>query len=99
MCVGQQTLRHGHRQIWNTGLLDERADFVIGLRVGCALAENDERLSGALQKVDSTLDRVRSRDLLGRGIDYFDQRSLPSFRFRRLREEGVAPDMPDSQFV
>ena len=38
------------------------ADRVVGLRVGRALAENDQRTLGALEHVERALDRARARE-------------------------------------
>ena len=48
MRVGQQALGHRHRQVGDAGLLDQRADVGVGLRIGGALAEQDQRALGAL---------------------------------------------------
>ena len=56
MGVGQQALGHAHRQERNAALLDQRADRVIGLRVGRAFAENDQRTLGAFEDVERALD-------------------------------------------
>ena len=66
MRVGQQALAHAHRQERHAALLDELADRIVGLRVGRALAEDDQRALGALEHVERALDRVRRRNLRGR---------------------------------
>ena len=63
MRVGQQALGHAHRQERNAALLDERADRVVGLRVGRALAEDDQRPLGALEHIERALDRIRRGNL------------------------------------
>jgi hypothetical protein len=75
MGVGQKTLGHRHRQERIARAFDELAHFLIGLGVSCALAENDERLLGALQHIDGALDGVRARNLRRRRIDHLEQRS------------------------
>ena len=69
------------------GLLDERADVGVALRVCRALAEDDQRLLGTLQKIERALHRVRRRNLLRRGIDDLDERVLARLGVHRLREE------------
>ena len=59
------------------GLLDERPDVGVGLRVGRALAEDDQRLLCALQKIERALHRFGGGDLLRRRIDDLDQRLPP----------------------
>ncbi len=85
--VGQQALGHRHRQVGDAGLLHQRADVRIGLRVRRALAENDERTLGALEQIERARNRVRRRDLARRRIDDLDQRPLPCFRIDGLREK------------
>ena len=58
--VGQESLRHGHRQVRDAGLFDERADVGVGLRVRRALAEDDQRTLGALQQIERALARRRA---------------------------------------
>ena len=79
MRVGQQALAHAHRQERNAALLDQRADRVVGLRVGRALAEDDQRTLGALQHVERALDRIGSGNLRRRRVDDLHQR-LGAFR-------------------
>ena len=85
--VGQQALGHRHRQVRDAGLLDQRADVGVGLRVGRALAEDDQRLLRALEQIERALHRVGRRDLARRRIDDLDQRVPAGFRVDRLREE------------
>ena len=56
MQVRKQALGHAHRDVRNAALLDQRADVVVGLRIGGALAEDDQRTLGAAQHVECTLD-------------------------------------------
>ena len=56
----------------------KRADRVIGLRVGRALAEDDQRALGALQHIERALDRGRRGNLGRRRVDDLDQRLLPA---------------------
>ena len=77
MRVGQKALGHAHRQERNAALLDQRADRVIGLRVGRALAEDDQGALGALQHIERALDRIGRGNLGRRRIDDLDER-LPS---------------------
>ena len=76
MRVGQQALGHAHRQERHAALLDQRADRVVGLRIGRALAEDDQRPLGALEHIERALDRGRRRNLRRRRIDDLDQRLL-----------------------
>ena len=87
MRVGQQALGHAHRQERNAALFDKRADRVVGLRVGRALAENDQRALGALEHVERALDRVRRRNLRRRRVDHLDQRLLAGLRIHDLAEQ------------
>ena len=45
----------------DAALLDERADRIIGLRVGRALAQDDQRTLGALEHVEGALDGGAAR--------------------------------------
>ena len=74
MRVGKEPLAHAHRQERDAALLDERADIVVGLRVGRALAEDDQRTLGALEHVERALDRRRRGYLGRRRIDHLDER-------------------------
>ena len=86
--VGQQALGHRHRQVRDAGLLDERADVGVALRVGRALAEHDERLLRALQQVERALDRVRRRESgCGAGSTTLMSVERPGGGVHRLREE------------
>ena len=87
MRVGQQAFAHAHRQERHTALLDEDADLIVGLRVGCALAENDQRALGALENVKRALDRVGRRDLRRRGVDHFHERLLAGLGIHDLAEK------------
>ena len=87
MRVGKQALGHAHRQEGNAARFDQRADVVVGLRVGRALAENDQRPLCALQDVERALDGGRSGDLGRRRIDHLDQRLAPGFRIHDLAEK------------
>ena len=87
MRVGQQALGHGHGQIGDAGALDEGADVRVGLGVGGALAEQDQRTLGALEQFKGALHRVLGRDLARRRIDHLDQRFLAGFRVHGLSEQ------------
>ena len=87
MRVGQQALAHAHRQERNAALLDERADRIVGLRVGRALAENDERALGALEHVERALDGIGRRDLRRRGVDHLHKRLAAGLRIHHLAEQ------------
>ena len=87
MRVGQQALGHAHRQERNAALLDQRADRVVGLRVGGALAEDDQRTLGALQHVERALDRGGRRKLRRRRIDHLDQRLPAGLGIHHLAEQ------------
>jgi hypothetical protein len=85
--VGQDALRHRHGQVGNAGLLDQRADVRVGLRVGGTFAQEDQRALGALQQLERALDGIGRRDLARRRIDHLDERPLAGLRVDRLREE------------
>ena len=87
MQIGQQALGHAHGQERHAALFDERADVVVGLRIGRALAENDQRTLGALEHVERALDRGRGGDLGRRRIDHLDQRFPPGFGVHHLAEQ------------
>ena len=87
MRVGQQALGHAHRQERGAALLDEGADLVVGLRIGRALAEDDERTLCALEHVERALDGRRGRDLRGRGVDHLDQRLRAGIGIHHLAEQ------------
>ena len=87
MGIGQQALAHAHRQEGNAGLLDQVADRVVRLRVGRALAEDDQRPLGALKHVERALDRLLRRDLRRRRIDDLDQRLLAGPSLHDLAEQ------------
>ena len=65
----------------------KRADRVVGLRVGRALAEDDQRALGALEHVERALDRVGRRDLRRRRVDHLDQRLPAGLRVHHLAEQ------------
>ena len=73
MSVWQKPFRHGHRQVRDTGALDERTYLLIRLRVGSPFAENDERTLGRREKVDGARDRLGRRNLTWRRIDNFHE--------------------------
>ena len=85
--VGQQALGHAHGQERNAALLDEALIVVVGLRVGRALAEDDQRTLCALEHVERALDRGRGGDLRRRGVDHLDQRLLAGFGVHHLAEQ------------
>ncbi len=87
MQVGQQALGHAHRQERRAALFDEVLDCVIGLRVGRALAEDDEGTFGVPEHVERALDRSRSRDLRRRRVDHLDQRLGAGRRVHHLPEK------------
>ena len=87
MGVGQQALGHAHRQEGNAALFDQRADVVVGLRIGRALAEDDQRAFGAFQHIERALDRIGRRNLRRRRVDHFHQRFLPGLRVHHLTEK------------
>jgi hypothetical protein len=87
MRVGEQALAHAHRQEWNAARLHQRADGVVGLRVGRALAEDDERPLGALQHAERPLDGVGRRELRRGRVDDLDQRLLALRRIHHLAEQ------------
>ena len=87
MRVGQQALAHAHRQERNAALLDERADRVVGLRVGRALAEDDQGALGALEHIERALDRGGRGNLGRRRVDDLDERLPPGLRVHHLAEQ------------
>ena len=87
MRVGQQAFAHAHRQEWRAALLDKGADLIVGLRVGCAFAKDDQRALGALENVERALDRVRRRDLRRRCVDHFHERLLAGLGIHDLAEK------------
>ena len=87
-CVsGKQTLGHAHRQERRAALFDEGFDLLVGLRVGRALAEDDQRLLGAFQHIERALDRGGRRNLRRRRVDDLDQRLLAGFGVHHLTEQ------------
>ena len=87
MEIRQQALGHAHRQERDAARLDKLADRVVGLGVGGALAENDQRPLRALKHVERALDRVRRRKLRGCGVDHLDQRLAAFFGVHHLAEQ------------
>ncbi len=87
MGVGQEALGHAHRQERCAALFDQRADRIVGLRIGGALAENDQRALGAFEHIERTLDGGRRRNLRRSRIDDFHQRLLPGFGIHHLTEQ------------
>ena len=87
MQVRQQALGHAHRQERHAGLLDQRADRVVGLRIGGALAENDQWPLGGLEHVERALDRVRRGNLRRRRVDDLDQRLRAGGGIHHLPEQ------------
>src|SRR5262245_27607079 len=85
--IGQEALGHAHGQERNAGLFDERADRVIGLRVGRALAEDDQGTFGALEDIERTLHGGRGGNLGGRRVDDLDQRLRAGIRVHGLSEQ------------
>ncbi len=85
--VRQKALAHAHRQERHAALFDELADQVVALRVGRALAQNDQRLLRRLQYVERTLDRIGSGDLGRSGIDHLDQRLAALLGIHHLAEQ------------
>src|SRR5260370_9772817 len=74
MVIGQEPFGHGHRQIGNTCLLNERANVSISLCVGSAFAENNEWALRARQQVEGAFDRIWGGNLPGHWIDNAYQR-------------------------
>ena len=87
MEIGQQAFGHAHRQKRDTALFDEGTDGVVGLGVGGALAEDDQRTLGALEHVERAVDGRGRGYLRGRGIDHLDQRLASGFRIHHLPEQ------------
>ena len=87
MRVRQEPLGHAHRQKRNAALFDQGPDRVVGLRIGRALAEDNERPFGAFEHIQRALDRLRRRNLRRRGIDNLDQRLLALLCSDHLTEQ------------
>ena len=87
MQVGQQALGHAHRQERRAALLDEILDGLVGLRIGRALAEDDQRTLGAFEHIERALDGGRGGDLRGCGVDHLDQRFPAGIRIHHLAEQ------------
>ena len=87
MRVGQQALGHAHRQEGDAALFDQRTDRVIGLRVGRALAEDDQGALGGLQHIERALHGSWRRNLSWRRVDNFDERLGSGIRVHHLREK------------
>ena len=87
MRVGQEALGHAHRQEGNAALFDEGTDGVVGLRIGRAFAEDDQRLLGALQHIERARNRSRRGNLRRRRIDHLDQRLLAGGCIHHLTEK------------
>src|SRR5215472_14566863 len=87
MGVRQQALGHAHRQERNAGFFDERADLIVGLGIGGALAENDQWTLGVFEYVERALDGRGCRDLRRRGINDLDQRFGAGFGIDYLSEQ------------
>ena len=87
MQIGQQALGHAHRNERNAALLDQRADVVVGLRIGGALAEDDQRTLRAAQHVERALDGGRRRDLRRCRIDHLHQRAAAGLGLHHLAEQ------------
>src|SRR3954462_10841951 len=84
MRVGQQAFAHAHRQERNAAFFDQGEDRVIGLRVGRALAEDDQRTLGTFQDIERALDGGRRRNLSRRRVDDLDQRLCAGIRTHDL---------------
>ncbi|OIQ71773.1 hypothetical protein GALL_466080 [mine drainage metagenome] len=87
MQVRQKSLGHAHRQERNATPLDQRADVVVGLRIGRALAENDQGTLCALQNIQRALDRGGGGDLGRCRVDYLDQRFCAGLGVHHLTEK------------
>jgi hypothetical protein len=87
--VGQQPLGHRHRQEGNAGLLDKRTDVGVGLRVGRALAEDDERRLRGRRQIERTLDRFGCGQMARRGIDHAHEALRAGLRIERGAEHGA----------
>jgi len=77
MVVRQEPFGHGHRKIRNTCGFNEGPNAGVSLRVGGALAENDEWALSAREQVEGAIDRFRRRNLTGRRIDDAHERLFP----------------------
>jgi hypothetical protein len=86
MIIGQQSLGHRHRQERDPGRLHERPDLLIGLGVGGALAEHDQRPLGPLQQAEGAVDSLRRGQLPGRGVGDLPHRPGSGDGVHRLTE-------------
>ena len=68
-------------------LFHQRADGVIGLRIGRTLAEYDQGALGALEHIEGALDRFGRRNLGRRRVDHFYKRLLSRLRIHHLSEQ------------
>jgi len=85
--VGQEALGHAHRNVGDAARLHEGADRLVGLGVGGALAEHDQRPLGGFQDLERPGDRLGS-GVLGRGrVDHLDQRLLAGLGVHHLGEQ------------
>lgn len=73
MSVGQQAFSHRHRQVRDARAFDERANVGVGLRIGGALAEDDQRTPGGPEQVERALDSVSGGNLPRCRVDDLDQ--------------------------
>jgi hypothetical protein len=87
MGIRQQALGHAHRQERCAALFDEAPDRIIGLRVGGALAENNQRSLGALERVERAHNSLRRGDLGGRCVNDLHQRFASGLRVHDLPEQ------------
>ncbi len=87
MGVGQQSLGHAHGEERNAALLDQALDCVIGLGVGRALAEDDQRTLCVPEDIERAFDRRGRGYLRRRGVDHLDQRLLAGLGVHHLAEQ------------
>ncbi len=88
MRVGQQALGHRHRQVRNPAALDEVPDRLVGLRVGRALAQHDQRPPRLGEHPHRAPHRLGLRQLPRGGVD-----DPPDRRVRRGGLHRLAQDV------
>ena len=84
--VGQQALRHRHRQVRHAGGFDEFEDLLVRLRVCGALAEHDQGPLGVGEQVDRGVDRLELGQLARRRVDDPPQRPSGLLRIDHLAQ-------------
>lgn len=86
MVIRQESFRHGHRQIRNTCLFNERPDVSVSLCVSSAFAENNKWALCAREQIEGAFDRFSGGKLPGRWIDNARQRLRTCIRIEYCTE-------------